>query len=214
MKKLILFFVGALIGLPQVQAQTIDLGVKAGVNFANIDGDTEFDFKGKTGYHAGLVAEVLFSERFSLQPEFLYSAQGAKMELSGNELGIPYSFESTISIDYIDIPVLMKYYVIEGLSLELGPQVGFLVRGEQEYDISIGGDTESGTQDIKDDLKSTIFGLAAGLGYKINDGLMLNGRYILGLSNIQKEDESFDEENIGDISLKNYVLQFSIGYMF
>lgn len=214
MKTLLLVMVGALIGVSQVHAQTMDIGAKAGVNFANIGGDTEFDFEGKTGYHAGIIAEILFSERFSLQPEFLYSAQGAKMEVSGNELGIPYRLESNISIDYLDVPVLAKYYVIDGLSLELGPQVGFLLKGEQEYDISIGGDTETATEDIKNDLETFVFGLAAGVGYKINDGVVINARYILGLSNIQKSDESFDEENLKDISLKNYVLQFSLGYMF
>lgn len=214
MKNQFFFLVGAFIGVLQIHAQTVDLGLKGGVNFANIGAESDFDFEGKTGFHAGVVTEISFSERFSLQPEFMFSTQGARMELSGNELGIPYSLESTINLEYIDIPILAKYYVIDGLSLEIGPQVGFILKGEQEYNIEIGGDSDSGTEDIKNQLKTTIFGLAGGLGYKINDGLFLNGRYILGLSNIQKEDESFDEDNLKDISLKNYVLQFSLGYMF
>ena len=51
-------------------------------NFATLGGDTE-DLDGLTSFHVGGVAEISFSEKFSVQPELLYSAQGASFEESG-----------------------------------------------------------------------------------------------------------------------------------
>lgn len=53
------------------------LGAKAGLNFSNLTGD-DADLDGRTSFHLGLIAEIMFSEKFGIQPEVLYSAQGAK----------------------------------------------------------------------------------------------------------------------------------------
>ena len=214
MKKIFLILFVFLLSYGGVRAQEAFIfGIKGGVNFANLGGDFDYDTKSKTGFHLGLVAEFPLTERFSLQPEVLYSSQGTKMDMSGTEFGMPYSMESTATLDYINVPVLAKFYVFEGLSLELGPQIGFLVKAEDEYSFSFDGETESGTDDIKEDLKSTDFGLAAGVGYKLTQGIFFNARYILGLSDIQG-DEGFDGEFDEDVSIKNNVFQFSVGFMF
>ncbi len=219
MKKLLFFIVLVIAGQTQLMGQEFGLGAKAGINFANLGGDEdEYDGKSKTGFHLGLVAEFMLTEKFGIQPEVLYSTQGTKIEESGTEFGMTYNFEATQDLDYVNVPILAKYYFTDALSLELGPQIGFLVKGEQEYTISLDGETESGKEDIKDYVKSTDFGLAAGLGYKFYGGLFVNARYILGLSSINDEDQGiddgFDEDFISDSKIKNNVFQLSLGFMF
>lgn len=195
MKKLFLAVI-AVLSLSYTQAQEVQFGAKAGVNFANLTGDVE-DSDMRTSFHLGAVAEIKINEKFSVQPELLYSSQGttSKEKFEG------ISFESTIKLDYIAVPIMAKYYVAQGLSLEAGPQIGFLVAAESEF--SAGGESE--TEDIKDELKSVDFGLNFGLGYKLDSGINFGARYNLGLSNIADDD---------DYELKNSVFQISVGYLF
>ncbi len=62
--------------------------------------------------------------------------------------------------------------------------------------------------DIKDDLKSTDFGVNLGLGYKMESGLNFGARYNLGLSNANDSDIDDGAE------YKNSVIQVSVGYFF
>ena len=81
MKNLILAVI-AIFGISATsQAQLLKLGVKAGPNFSNFSGGiSDINYKSRTSFHAGLVAEVKVLENFSVQPELLYSSQGAKVE--------------------------------------------------------------------------------------------------------------------------------------
>ena len=200
MKKLIIFTVIALFGFTNVNAQDINFGAKAGVNFASITGDDVDDLESRTSLHIGIVTEFVISDTFSFQPELLYSTQGATDSGDG--------WEETLKLDYINLPLMAKYYVSEGFSLEAGPQIGFLLNAEWDWE----EDGDSGSEDIKDEVKGIDFGVNLGVGYKMESGLNFGARYNLGLSDINDIDEGdFDE---GDFSIKNSVIQVSIGYFF
>jgi hypothetical protein len=205
MKKLLLCTAIAVFGLSNVNAQEVKFGAKAGVNFASVGGDETGDLDGRTSFHIGGVAEIVISEKFSFQPELLYSAQGAKA--SGSEPGFG-SFESEYKFDYLNIPLMAKFYVAEGFSLEAGPQIGFLLSAKDDWTETFDGFTDSGTDDLKDYTKGIDFGLNFGLGYKMETGLNFGARYNLGLSNIN------DGEGFDDFKNQNSVIQISVGYMF
>lgn len=193
MKKAILaIFVLGITGTTFAQQQ-VKFGPKAGVNFANLSGVDNSEMK--TGFHVGAVAEIKFNEKFSVQPEVVYSAQGAKYTSNNIEL--------KSNIDYINIPILAKYYIVDGFSVEAGPQVGFLVKAEGEGSVG----NVSGTTDIKDNFKSTDFVLGLGLAYDLPMGLFVNARYNLGLSDIRENTSNGD-------AIKNNVIQVGIGYKF
>ena len=209
MKKLIFAVVFLVAGA--VNAQQPDFGAKAGVNFATLDSDGPFEMSGQTGFHFGLVAELKFSEKFSFQPEVLYSIQGANAEFSMEGFG---SAEETLRLDYVNIPLMAKFYMIPGLSLEVGPQIGVLVKAESEYEYSFGEETEAGTGDIKDETKAIDFALAGGLAYEFPMGIFVSGRYNLGLSNVADSSEELGDEFEEDFKWKNNVIQLSLGYKF
>lgn len=214
MKK-ILLTVAAVAAFMSVQAQDAKFGVKAGLNVYTLTGDIE-GASSLTGFHVGGIAEFKLSDNFAIQPELMYSLQGAKSETSGSETtgGFTSSFsgESKVKLGYLNIPVLAKYYVAEGFSLQAGPQLGLLLNAKSEYDItsSAGGFSvsESGEMDVKDSFKSIDLGLAAGAGYDTEFGLFFQARYVVGLSNISEEadGEEFDIKNAG--------FQLSVGYKF
>ncbi len=188
MKKLVLFTMMFAFSCFMAQGQDIQFGAKAGLNLATIGPDLD-DAASRTTFHLGGVAEISILENFSIQPELLYSAQGATDESDDDEV---------VKLDYITLPILAKYYLVDNLSLEAGPQLGFLLKAEVEDD----GDTI----DLKDNTKSTDIGLALGLGYKLESGLNFGLRYYLG-SDVNDIDEDSDK-------ISNRVFQLSIGYFF
>ncbi|MFD0975298.1 porin family protein [Salinimicrobium gaetbulicola] len=166
MKKLI--FIGLLFfSVSALQAQEMGFGIKGGVNFASLNGDDADGWDGRTSFHLGLLAEFGLSEKFAIQPEILYSAQGAEEE------------DLTLKLDYLTIPVMAKYYATDAFSIEAGPYIGFNTKAEFDMD----GDT----MDVKDETESTDFGIGLGLGYELPMGVFFQARYAMGLSDIASD---------------------------
>ncbi|MDO7171824.1 porin family protein [Mariniflexile sp. AS56] len=184
MKKVLLVVAIAVLGLANVNAQEIKFGAKGGLNFATISGDNTEATEPVTAFNFGLVAEIPINEKFSFQPELMYSGQG-------------YSFDSDalVALNYLNMPLMGKYYVTKGLSVEAGPQIGFLLSAEKD------------NTDLKDSFNTLDFGVNFGLAYKLDNGLNFGARYNLGLSDINNID-GFTDKN------KNGVLQLSVGYFF
>lgn len=199
MKNLFLSTVLLFIGVLCIQAQNLKIGPKAGVNFTTVHGDLE-DRKIKTGFHAGIMAEIGITEVFAIQPELLYSTQGVIQEGSF----LDFDFKSTTKLDYLNLPIMGKYYIIERFSIELGPQLGILLNSKSKYEM----EGESEEQDNKKMTNNMDFGLNAGLSYKLDNGISFGARYNLGLSNIN------DGENADDHKLRHGVIQVSVGYFF
>lgn len=174
----------------------VSFGVKGGVNFATVTGDDFDSPDSRTSFHVGLLAEFPLSDMFSIQAEALYSGQGFESDVDGGIIGGDGKVE--YQLDYINVPVLAKVYVVEGLSLEAGPQFSFKVNEEIDSDPN----DDPGDLDL-DEAESFDFGLAGGLTFQTNMGLFATGRYTIGLTDI-----------IQDVDAKNAVFQLGMGYKF
>lgn len=177
MKKILLLAVFTVLGFANVNAQEIKFGAKAGLNFSTVNGSNTNNIDYVTSYHVGVVSEIPIYEKFSFQPELMYSRQG-------------YSFNNdVIAMNYLNIPLMGKYYVTKGLSLEAGPQIGFLLSAKNE-----------GVK-VTNSFTTFDFGANFGLGYKLENGLNFSARYNLGITKV-------DTDN------RNGVFQVSVGYFF
>lgn len=209
MKKSILLIAIALFGFTTVSAQEyVMFGAKGGVNFSTFSGDGVNAFndpKGRTSFHLGLVGEIPVSERFSVQPEVLYSGQGYDIADRDNANDIEYQ------LDYINVPVIAKFYLMDGLALEAGPQVGFLVNSEIDSNPSSGNDNNSISLN-EDQFNKVDLSLALGASYKFTGGLFVNGRYNIGLRDIYKDD--FENNIFSGADAKHSVVQLGLGFMF
>jgi opacity protein-like surface antigen len=199
---LALFLVSANTLLAQTDDSQNDkprFGAKGGVNISNFVGDDSGSSKSYIGFNVGFFAEFQLTERFYIQPELLYSAQGAKENLTIEGI----NFDATLKANYLTIPVMFKYYVSNDLSLEAGPYVGFLTSAKIKFESSFG----SGTEDAKEFFKSTDFGVGVGLNYNITQAIFLNARYAAGLAKI-------GDTETNDNDVKNSVFQFGLGFRF
>jgi opacity protein-like surface antigen len=162
------------------QAQFLQFGIKAGLNYSNFSG-TDIQTDAITSYHGGLIAEIKLLDKFAIQPELLYTTQGASYENAGKE------FKNELG--YIAIPVLAKIYLSKSFSIELGPQASFLLNEKNNFDVA--------------DPNTFEFAVDAGLSFKITKNIFVQGRYVLGLTEISPNADA-----------KNSVLQLSAGLMF
>ena len=179
-------------------------GSKLGMNLANLAGSDAGDANIIIGFNAGLFVEIPISDKFTFQPEILYSAQGSKSEGPLNVEGTIYNVEATLKFNYINIPLMFKYHVDKNFSLEAGPYVGFLASSKLKAKIE-GLGTE--TIDMNDNLKSTDIGLGIGMNYEFSDVIFANARYQGGLTQI-------GDAASGGNNIKNSILQIGLGFRF
>lgn len=158
-------------------SEGMKFGIKAGLNMSNLTGDADGD--GKTGFFVGGLVDFSVAENFHVQPELQYSSEGA------DEAGI----------SYLRIPIMAKYYVMEGLSLQAGPSIAFKIGAEDDF--------------IDENTKSLDFGLGIGAGYELPMGVMFDVRYTLGLSDIS-DGEAAD----AGFETKTTMFQIGVGYRF
>ena len=189
----------------------IQFGLSAGLVFSNIVGDEADSFDSRTSFTAGLMVLMPINEKWALQPELNYACLGADYEdVFEDEFGSRTMVEYTgaFKFHYLQLPVIAKYYIVDGVSLEAGPQVSFLVAAVDEYEI-LG---EADDEDISDLANGVDFGLNAGVGYTFDPGIHIRARYMIGLSEVNNTD---GEEGVPlGASWKNSAFQIAVGYFF
>lgn len=203
MKKIILTAV-AVFAFGFANAQKAQFGIKGGLNIANqnFSGEEAPSPSSLIEINVGGFVEIKISEKFAIQPELLYSTQGSSFDL---DLELDEGFFETsnkFKLSYINIPVMFKYYADKKLSLEAGPQIGFLT--SSNLVVKTLGQTL--TQDSKALFKSIDFGLNIGAGYDLTKKLSASLRYNFGLANIA------ETENGDNTKIINSVFSISLGY--
>ncbi|WP_196893215.1 porin family protein [Aureivirga marina] len=170
-------------------AQEVEFGAKAGINFSNASGDIKNN-SAKLGFYVGGLADIKISDKFSIQPELVYSLEGYNLETLTVDGASITTEDKPLNLSYLNVAGMAKYYITDGLNVEAGPQIGFLLGA------SFDGESEISGVEIKDGYKSINFGLNFGAGYELESGLGFNARYALGLSSIAEDvdGESFSEK--------------------
>ncbi len=182
-------------------SQGFGVGLKGGLNFPTFDalgvqdGINVSDTKNSSGYHIGAFARIRVA-KIGIQPEVLYSFQ----QIEFDQIDVTQTFNVEQKLSYLTVPVMLKWFMIAGINLQVGPQFGFALSGKRTDDI-LGATT---TTDFKDEINSTDISLALGAGIDLPFGLDIHGRYVLGLTDVN--------DQAGVSTEKNSQIQISIGY--
>ena len=168
MKNISLILFAFALGVAAI-AQNAKIGLKAGLNVATLT-DQNDEMGTRLGFHGGLLAHIHLTRNLAIQPEVVYSSQGAKYTVADGE--------HSLGLNYINLPLQLQYMFDNGFRLQTGPQVGFLVNVNDKRD---GNETGFFTSD---DFKSVDFSWSAGLGYLSYSGIGVDARYNFGLNNI------------------------------
>jgi hypothetical protein len=167
------------------QRHPVEFGIKGGVNFASLRIQPDESTDSRTGFHLGMLTHIHLSRAFALQPELMYSSQGAGF---GNDV--------KNKLNYVNIPLLVQIMFGEGFRLQTGPQIGFLASAKSK--------NNSTEVNIEDNLKKTDFSWSVGTGFISNSGLGIDVRYNIGINNISKADND----------VQNRVWQVGLFYQF
>ena len=175
----------------------VQWGAKAGLNladFSNVD-----ESKMKPSFHVGVFADFSLGTYVSFQPELMYSRQGTFLK----ETFDGETYKEWTRFDYINLPLMFKFHIAEKLSVDVGPQLGFVINAS--YKGEYGGETE--TEDIDSDMyESFDVSAAMGLTYRVCRNIDVYARYNLGFTEVFKS-EAGDKH-------KNNVIQVGVGYRF
>ena len=170
-----LFSIILAMGATAAFAQNVRVGIKAGPSYTKFRGLDPQQLSSasnayRLGWHAGLMADIKVTDKFSVQPELLYSQKGAQNKLA--------AFIRTV-FTYLDLPVMVKARLGEtGFFLEGGPQFGYLLKAASYND--------DYSFDVKESYEKVDVGYAAGLGYQLSSGPLLGFRFNGGLTRLNK----------------------------
>lgn len=186
MKRVLLLCAAALLTFGTTHAQGWAWGPKVGGTFATVNGIP--DAKILPGVSAGLFFETVACNWFVIESDLLFSMQGFKVD--GDKA------DSSVRLNYISMPVLGKYYLIDGLNLQMGASFDYLIHtGAKVDDLSV---------DMDGDFNRFNIQLLAGLAYDFDFGMILEGRYRYGLTPLAPESDD----------VYSGMLQISVGWRF
>jgi hypothetical protein len=169
----------------------LHFGLKAGANYSDFY-NANFDTEGLPGFHAGAIVAFDINENWSIQEDFMYSTQGAKLKDG-------FSDGKELKLSYISVPIVVKYKTDFGLYFEAGPQVGILA--SQDFKEITGSDA-----DFAEKIDA---GIVGGIGYQFSNGLGIGARYYMGLTDVSKT-----KSTTINTDFQNHMSQVSLFYFF
>lgn len=167
MKSRILIF--SLLLAPLFLFGQLGIGIKGGANFSNMSADDYYTTSSITSYHAGVYANFKFSEKWGLTPEVLWSSQGSDFD------------NMEFVTNYVTVPIMLRWRIIDLISLEAGPQLNILTSAEADG------------QDVTDNLTGTTYCAAFGGLVHLPLGFNAGLRYVLGLTNLSSNSQEFKD---------------------
>ena len=204
MKKTIFALMCMLMAAGTAMAQkTFTFGPKIGVDYTHQWGENIND-ESALSYQAGVFMEYRFNSRVAIAPEVVLAAHNRPKWEHHDWWMDEYparDVTTTYHTNYINIPVMFKYYVTPSLSIDLGPQFGFKVY--DKYTDKWEEDGKKMKEKHNMGLRTFDFGLGLGATYNFNEKVFIQLRYTLGLVPLYH-----------GTNARNGNAQLSVGYRF
>lgn len=182
MKKVILSAFVLLLFTTISQAQGIRLGLKAGANLNKISGQS-FNDGFDLSYHAGGFLEIDINKKWGIQPELLWNQTSSKpssfntIYASSTNINPSLNSLTAIKLDYLSIPLLLRYNVGSMFTLLAGPQYSILIKKDNTL-----------LQNGQSAFKNGDFAMVAGAQINLKM-FRIYGRYNIGMQNINDIDK-------------------------
>jgi hypothetical protein len=198
MKKCLIFL---FLVLPVISFSQI--GLKAGLNFANVTNASSINNSSRTGFHAGVFLAPPSKGIISSRTELIFSRQGYDYKSSTNT--------GSVNLDYIMLPQFMSINITKYLSIQFGAQMAYLLNAK--VDSSNGGNGSSGNK-IMDMYNRFDYGYGGGIEIHPVSGLLIGARVNISLGKVYKDAQSGQMPSFSSIDIKNNVFQLFAGWRF
>ena len=116
-----------------------------------------------------------------------------------------------VQTSYINLPVVVNWYVAKGLAVKAGVQFGYLTSAKTKLTVeanevvNIKSDID---QSCKDEFNKFDLSIPIGLSYEFKKPFVIDARAIYGLTKVNKESVPGEDDS------KNVVFALTFGYKF
>jgi hypothetical protein len=168
----------------------IRLGVNVGTNSFDLNKDDFFDkYEKKIGYSFGVSLEYIINEKISVITNLNFDRKIMQLEnfryreIDGND----YTATDKLKFSYLNIPLILRYYVVNKAFINLGGFYNHSLNIENDTSVNETGESTTLFQH-ENIIEKYDYGISFGLGYKFKlnekNYLTLELRDDLGLANI------------------------------
>jgi len=192
----------------------LGFGIKGAVTMSSLTTDfSDIKEAAKTGWQLGAFVRV--GDKLHLQPEIYFTAKAGQLEYSGIDINHPLKLGTVtqdITLNTVDIPVLVGYKIIDpptlNVRIQAGPVASIVMN--KKFEVSSDGiDPPEPSEEYKNAFKNMNWGLQLGAGV-VFLFLTADLRYEIGLSNLYDKPEGAGSDDIGEF--KNNVFMLSVGF--
>jgi len=198
--------------VPVILFAQLGIGIKAGINLANITNASEINASHQSGFMGGLFLAPHTQGIFGYRTEILFSRQGYSYESNTNT--------GNVNLDYILLPQLTEIHISKYFSLQFGVQLAFLINAKADSTTSSGSSSSNPYGKIMDYYNKFDYGFAGGFEVHPFKGLLVGARYNISLGDLYKDPSSYMTSGgappsfIPSVDVKNNVLQIFAGWIF
>lgn len=162
--------------VPAIMQAQIGIGIKAGLNFANVNISdlSSTNTSNRSGYMIGAYISPKPKKVFGFRSEIMLSRQGYDYKKNNNT--------GTVDLDYLLLPSLFTINITRKFEIHAGPQIAFLLNAKVD---SSNNNNSSGS--LFDYFKRFDYGLAGGVQVAPFKGLFIGARMNIGLKDINEE---------------------------
>lgn len=180
------------------------IGIKAGLNFANITKAKEINGSTRTGFHAGLFLAGPTKSILSSQTELLFSRQGYDFSTNVNT--------GKVELDYLLLPQFMAINITKFVQVQVGAQIAYLLNAKIDSTSTTG---DQSTDKIIRLVNRFDYGIAGGVEVHPIHELIVGARLNLSFGKLYKEPEQGQQYSfIPDINARNNLFQIYAGFKF
>ncbi len=186
------------------------IGIKAGVNFANVRNVSNINTSSQTGFMGGAFLAPPSKGLMGYRAEIIYSKQGYNFAAQSNT--------GTVNLDYIIMPHLTVFNITKFVQLQLGGQIAYLLNAKTDSSKVSSNNPYGAAFSSMEAYNRFDYGFAAGIELHPVSGLMIGARMNFSMANVYKDPSSFmtnpSQSPLPKIEAKNNVLQISAGWIF
>ena len=184
----------------------LGIGIKAGLNFANITKASSINSSSRTGFHAGVYLAPSSRGIIGSRTELVFSRQGYNYK-SGTNTG-------NVDLNYLILPQYMSINITKYFQILLGGQMAILLNAKVDSSASGGMSGMPGGK-IMDFYNRFDYGYGGGIEVHPVSGLVIGARMNISLNNMYKQPEPGEQPSFfPKIDVKNNVFQAYLGWQF
>lgn len=175
-------------------------GIRGGVNLTDL---TNLETKKRTDFYAGVFLAIKASEAYTLQPEIMYSVQGATLNNDNYLMRAGNEKLADLKLEFLSIAFINKLTTQNNINFLIGPYI----------DIRMADNIKNDGYFLEGLFPRMDIGIQLGLGYDINDSLSIEARFKQGFIDMLNENDVYEAYPTDDANFTQ-VFQFGITYKF